>query len=116
MRRNLATASDEAGPRPDPPPALDSRGLVASRLGYRGMEVLQNAESQFPNQTRIVVDKLAHLMRSGQLDEELDGGKLLALFRYLGINIRMDTKIQIAKDGKLVSISDKLGMENSDPS
>jgi hypothetical protein len=39
----------------------------------------------------------------------LDGGNLLALFRAVGINIRMKTKINVEKDGKFVSLSDKLG-------
>ena len=76
------------------------------------MEVLQNAERQFPNQASLVVYRLGELAESGELNEELDGGQLLALFRSIGINVRMDNKIRIAKDGKTVLLSDKLGMEN----
>jgi DNA-binding TFAR19-related protein (PDSD5 family) len=72
------------------------------------MEVLQNAEYQFPNETKMVVDKLGELMQSGELTEEIDGGKLLALFRSVDINVRMETKINVEQDGKFVSLSDKL--------
>ena len=64
------------------------------------MEVLENAESQFPNETKVVVDQLGQLLKSGEINEEIDGGKLLLLFRSVGINIRMQTKINIEQDGK----------------
>ena len=86
-----------------------SREIVVKRLGYRGIEVLQNAEYQFPKETEIIILKLSELISSGDIKEVLDGGNLLALFRAVGINIRMKTKINVEKDGKFVSLSDKLG-------
>ena len=86
-----------------------SREIVVKRLGYRGMEVLQNAEYQFPKETEIIVSKLSELILSGDIKEVLDGGNLLALFRAVGLNVRMKTKINVEKDGKFVSLSDKLG-------
>ncbi len=89
------------------------RDIVVKRLGYRGMEVLQNAEYQFPKETEIIVLKLSELISSGDITEVLDGGNLLALFRSIGINVRMKTKINVEKDGKFVSLSDKLGKSPS---
>jgi DNA-binding TFAR19-related protein (PDSD5 family) len=84
------------------------RDVLVGRLGYRGMEVLRNAESQYPNEAKLVVEKLGQLIHDGEINEEIDGGKLLALFRSVGINVRMETKISIEQDGKFVSLSDKL--------
>ena len=84
------------------------RELLVKRLGYRGLEVLENAESQYPNEAKIVVDKIGELLASGEINEEIDGGKLLVLFRSVGLNIRMQTKINVEQDGKFVSLSDKL--------
>ena len=89
------------------------REIVIKRLGYRGLEVLQNAEYQFPKETEIIVLKLSELISSGDITEVLDGGNLLALFRSVGINVRMKTKINVEKDGKFVSLSDKLGKSSS---
>ena len=86
-----------------------SREIVIKQLGYRGLEVLQNAEHQFPKETQIVLLKLSELILSGDITEVLDGGNLLALFRGIGINVQMKTKINVEKDGKFVSLSDKLG-------
>ena len=83
------------------------RDYVVKNLGYRGMEVLQNAESQFPNEAKIIIEKLGELIASGDINEILDGGKLLVLFRSVGINIRMQNKINVEQDGKFVSITDK---------
>tara|TARA_B100001146_G_C16048942_1_gene376958 strand:- start:327 stop:743 length:417 start_codon:yes stop_codon:yes gene_type:complete len=83
------------------------RDLVIKKLGYRGTEVLQNAESQFPKDVQIVVKRLGELITSGEFNEILDGGKLLELFRSLGINVRMQNKINVEQDGKFVSITDK---------
>ena len=90
-----------------------SREIVIKQLGYRGLEVLQNAEHQFPKETQIVVLKLSELISSGDITEVLDGGNLLALFRSIGIDVRMKTKINVEKDGKFVSLSDKLSKLSS---
>jgi len=90
-----------------------SRQLLLKILGYRGFEVLQNAESQYPKETKIVVEKLGELISSGEINEKMDGGKLLALFRSVGINVRMETKINVEQEGKLVSLSDKLKSKSS---
>ena len=84
-----------------------SREYVVKSLGYRGLEVLQNAESQFPNESKIIIEKLGELISTGDINEVLDGGKLLVLFRSVGINIRMQNKINVEQDGKFVSITDK---------
>ena len=86
---------------------VTSRDYVVKNLGYRGMEVLQNAESQFPNEAKIIIEKLGELISSGDINEVLDGGKLLVLFRSVGVNIRMQNKINVEQDGKFVSIADK---------
>jgi len=88
--------------------ASSPREIVVKQLGYRGLEVLENAETQFPSQTKFVIGKLAELISSGEINETLDGGKLLALFRAVGVNVRLETKINIEQDGKFVSLSDKL--------
>jgi len=95
-----------------PKPSL--RDYVVNSLGHRGMEVLQNAEYQFPNESKIIIEKLGELISSGDINETLDGGKLLVLFRSIGINIRMENKINVEKDGKFISIADKFKKTTND--
>ena len=117
MRKNLsfqrkqgkitASEKEEKGNKPSP------REIVIKQLGYRGLEVLQNAEYQFPKETQIIVLKLSELISSGDINEVLDGGNILALLRSVGINVRMKTKINVEKDGKFVSLSDKLSKSST---
>ncbi|NWJ43637.1 double-stranded DNA-binding protein [Marine Group I thaumarchaeote] len=112
MRKNLSSQQEQekiaALQKEQKDKKPSSREIVIKRLGYRGLEVLQNAEQQFPKETQIVVLKLSELILSGDITEVLDGGNLLALFRSIGIDVRMKTKINVEKDGKFVSLSDKL--------
>jgi len=113
MEKNITLKqkqNDTSDSKATPPSARD---MLLKKLGYRGLEVLQNAESQFPNETKIVVEKLGELLISGEIDEEIDGGKLLALFRSVGISVRMQTKINVEQDGKFVSLSEKLSRKSS---
>ncbi|MDC0041469.1 DNA-binding protein [Candidatus Nitrosopelagicus sp.] len=95
-------------------PKLSLRDYVLNRLGHRGMEVLQNAEYQFPNESKIIIEKLGELISSGDINETLDGGKLLVLFRSVGLSIRMENKINVEKDGKFISIADKFKKTTND--
>ena len=90
------------------------RNSLIKILGFRGIEVLENAEFQFPNETSMIIQKLAELIKTGEINETIDGGKLLTLFRSVGLNVRMATKINIEQDGKFVSLSDKLSNKSSD--
>lgn len=93
---------------------VSPRDIVVKKLGYRGLEVLENAEAQFPEETRMVIEKLAELLQSGEVNEIIDGGKLLTLFRSIGIRVKVQTTIKVEQDGKLVSWSDKLKGETDE--
>ena len=95
-------------------PKSTLRDYVVNSLGHRGMEVLQNAEYQFPNESKIIIEKLGELISTGDINETLDGGKLLVLFRSVGISIRMENKIHVEKDGKFISIADKFKKTTND--
>ena len=112
MQKNLSMQNQSDEKPKDEKPQLSLRDHVVNNLGYRGMEVLQNAEYQFPNESKIVIEKLGELISSGDINETLDGGKLLVLFRSVGLNIRMENKINVEKDGKFVSIADKFKKSN----
>jgi DNA-binding TFAR19-related protein (PDSD5 family) len=107
MQKNFSSKQEQKND------TLSPREIVISKLGFRGLEVLENAEYQFPRETQIVVVKLAELISTNQISEILDGGHLLALFRSIGIGVRMKTKINIEEDGKFISLSDKLGTKLS---
>ncbi len=109
MQKNISQRQRTEEAKPTTPISqISPRDTVLKQLGYRGEEVLQNAETQFPNETGLVVEKLAELIKGGEISEIIDGGKLLTLFRSVGILVRMNTTISVEQDGKMVSWSDKL--------
>ena len=116
MQKNLSMQdqSSENATNENQKPKLSLRDYVVNSLGHRGMEVLQNAEYQFPNESKIIIEKLGELISSGDINETLDGGKLLVLFRSVGLGIRMENKINVEKDGKFISIADKFKKTTND--
>ena len=120
MQKNLSAKQNKTTTEPEDSKQEkkpeNPRDIVVSKLGFRGVEVLENAESQFPNETPIIIKQLSDLIKSGELPEVLDGGKLLALFRAVGLNVRMATKINVEQDGKFVSLTDKLKTQSEDSS
>ena len=109
MQKNISYREIvEEKPKSTEEKIVNPREALIKQLGFRGLEVLTNAESQFPNETKMIIDKLYELIKTGEITEILDGGKLLGLFRSIGLSVKMDTKINIQQDGKFVSLTDKL--------
>ena len=118
MQKNISSR-ETAGETPESTKSTEEkivnpRDALIKQLGFRGLEVLINSESQFPNETKMVIDKLYELIKTGEITEILDGGKLLGLFRSIGLSVKMDTKINIQQDGKFVSLTDKLSNKSDD--
>lgn len=88
------------------------RQIVYDFLYDRGDEVLKLAESQFPTQTRMIIKRIANLIKSGEIQQRISGSELLLLFRSVGIYVRVNTSIKIKEHGKLVSFSEKLKKES----
>ena len=108
MQKNISSLKQTTTEESEKKETKSPREIVVDYLGFRGTEVLENAESQFPKETKSIVDQLSKLIESGELDEKLDGGQLLAVFRSVGLRVRMKTTINVEQDGKFVSLSEKL--------
>jgi DNA-binding TFAR19-related protein (PDSD5 family) len=89
-----------------------SREIVSGYLYDRGEKVLDLAYKQYPVQTEAIVTRIAQLILGGEITGRISGGELLALFRSIGLNIRLDTTIKIEDKGKLISFSEKLKQQN----
>jgi DNA-binding TFAR19-related protein (PDSD5 family) len=87
---------------------IDDREILLKYLYDRGDEVLQLAELQYPVQTRVIVKRIVDLIKSGEIDSLISGGELLAIFRSVGLRIRVDTNIRIEDHGKFISFGEKL--------
>ena len=108
MQRNISSQTKTPSKEQEKKETQNPRDLVVKFLGFRGEEVLENAEIQFPVETESIIKQIAKLIQSRELTEKMDGGQLLLLFRTVGLNIRMNTKINVEQDGKFVSLSEKI--------
>jgi hypothetical protein len=87
---------------------IDDKEMVLKYLYDRGDEVLRLAEAQYPVQTEIIIKRIADLIKSKEIDSLISGGELLAIFRSVGLRIRVDTSIRIEDHGKFISFGEKL--------
>jgi DNA-binding TFAR19-related protein (PDSD5 family) len=95
-------------------PKKTDREIISDYLYNRGEEVLNLAEAQFPIQTKSLISGIVELIKMGEVKQRISGGELLALFRSVGLNVRINTSIKIEDHGKLVSFSDKLKQGNEE--
>ena len=92
-------ASDQKQPSP--------REALKTILVGRAWEVLDAAETQYPGPTRALERELARLVNEGRLKGPVSAEQLLWLFRRLGMDVRLETKIQVYESGELKSLADK---------
>jgi DNA-binding TFAR19-related protein (PDSD5 family) len=100
-----AKASPKQGPR-------SAREIVSGYLYDRGDKVLELAYAQYPAQTEAIITRIARLILDGEIASKISGGELLALFRAVGLRIRVDTTIKIEDKGKFISFSEKLRQQD----
>lgn len=84
-----------------------SKEIVLEHLVDRGDEVLIKAEELYPKEMKIIEEKLAELIKSGEIST-ITGGQLLSLLRTLGLHVPIETKITFYEDGKFISFQEKL--------
>jgi DNA-binding TFAR19-related protein (PDSD5 family) len=92
-----------------------SREIVSGYLYDRGDKVLDLAYMQYPAQTEAIVARIAQLILAGEITSMISGGELLALFRSVGLSIRVNTTIKVEDNGKFISFSEKLKQQNDLP-
>jgi len=88
--------------------AEDPKNVLRKILKGRAWDVLRAAENQYPEATRRVEEGLARLVLEGKLKGPVFGGQLLQLFRSLGMNVKLETRIRILEHGKLKTLEEKL--------
>ena len=103
LMNRLQTRKTEEGRK-----AEDPKKILRRIVTNRAWEVLKAAESQYPEATCWVEEQLAHLVSKGELEGPILGGQLLWLFRRLGMNVRLETRIRILEHEKLKTIGEKV--------
>ena len=102
QRRMTAKQQAEAAPA-----KLEPRQILERVFVGRAWEVYHAARAQYPGIADQVFQELADLVQSGKLRTKITGEQLFGLLRQIGLDVRLDTKIQVLEHGELRSIADK---------
>lgn len=86
----------------------DAYELVKRHLADRGEEVLNAALEQYPEAAKKIVMIIASKIMRGEFSGKITGEMLMQLFEYLGMHIRLETKILYYRKGEYKSIRDLL--------
>jgi DNA-binding TFAR19-related protein (PDSD5 family) len=112
--REKAAAMEKAKVNQQQQQPKSSREIVSGYLYDRADQVLDLAYGQYPSQTEAIITRIARLILAGEITSRISGGELLALFRAVGLNIRVNTTIKVEDKGKLISFSEKLKQQKND--
>jgi len=85
----------------------DPYEVIRPLLEERADEVLEAAKAQFPRVADVVVAELARLAEAG-LIKRITGPWLMALFTRLGYRPRLEVKISIVSDGKIMDLKERI--------
>jgi hypothetical protein len=106
-KRASASTAKESLKEEKKPAAPSDRQVLLKALVDRGDEVLASAESSYPNEMRILIPRLADLIRERKVTT-ISGGELLQFLRAVGLRVSVSTSISVEEHGKFVSLADKL--------
>jgi DNA-binding TFAR19-related protein (PDSD5 family) len=86
---------------------LDPSSVLQKVFVGRAWEVYYAAKRQYPGIAEQILRELAVLVQNGQLKGQITGEQLYGLLRQIGMDVRLETKIQVLEHGELKSIADK---------
>lgn len=101
MQRSLAK-KQEAKPK-----TFNSEEILRKIFVGRAWEVYSAARQQYPTVADQIFRELAMLVQSGRLRGQITGEQLFGLLRQIGLDVRLETKIQVMEHGELKSLGDK---------
>ena len=106
MKKQLSEKTPQEEPEEK---TAGDRETILPLLKGRALEVLETAEAQYPTAIARIEAELARLVKGGELRGPISGEALYALFRRLGLRVRLDTKIIYRKKGQEKTFAEKLG-------
>jgi DNA-binding TFAR19-related protein (PDSD5 family) len=88
-------------------PVQGTEGILQRVFVGRAWEVYEATNQQYPSIAGRLFQELAQLVETGQITGQITGEQLYGLLRQIGLNVRLDTKIQVLDHGKLKSLGEK---------
>jgi len=86
---------------------LDPVKVLGRVFVGRAWEVYYATRQQYPAIADQLFQELAELVRLGRVKGQITGEQLYGLLRQIGLDVRLETKIQVLDHGELKSIADR---------
>jgi len=96
--------------REEKPETPDADEVLNKIFKGRAWEIFKVASYQFPDAMNKVKDVLVQLASSGKLTE-VTGEELYVFLRKLGLEVKLNTKINYASHGQLKSLEERMKEE-----
>lgn len=108
LRKMMAEASQRAGAEAQKPQEEPPSNKLLKYLTDRGDEVLEAAKGLNPELVEQVSRVLLKAIDEGKVIPPITGGELLQLFRRLGLDIHISTRVAVYKKGETRELKDFL--------
>ena len=105
QRRMLQTEKEE---EPEKPAEPTPREILDGMFSGRAWEIYETAKIQYPTVMPQVEQALVEGIKSGKIQDRIDGESLFAFLRQLGLNVRLNTKIRYKEHGELKTIGQRI--------
>ncbi|MEM0481811.1 MAG: hypothetical protein QXM16_02855 [Nitrososphaerota archaeon] len=92
--RETLVHEEKQAAEPDPVEELKKH------ISERGDEVLAAALSENPDLVKKVSAALLKALREGKVEEPIDAGDLLVLFRRLGLKVQVESRVMVHRKGE----------------
>ncbi len=84
------------------------REVLDGMFSGRAWEVYETAKIQYPAVMPQVEQALVEGIKSGKIQDRIDGESLFVFLRQLGLNVRLNTKIRYKEHGELKTIGQRI--------
>jgi programmed cell death protein 5 len=105
QRRMLQTEKEE---EPEKPAEPTPREILDGMFSGRAWEIYETAKIQYPTVMPQVEQALVEGIKSGKIQDRIDGESLFVFLKQLGLNVRLNTKIRYKEHGELKTIGQRL--------
>lgn len=108
LRKMMAEASKQSVSEPPKPQEEPASSKLLRHLTDRGDEVLDAAKALNPELAERVAEVLLRAIDEGKIRPPISGGELLQLFRRLGLDVKISTRVAVYKKGETRELKDFL--------
>jgi programmed cell death protein 5 len=99
---------EKAEEEPEKPAEPTPREILNGMFAGRAWEVYETAKIQYPTVMPQVEQALVEGIKSGKIQDRIDGESLFVFLRQLGLNVRLNTKIRYKDHGELKTIGQRI--------